>query len=240
MRSVDISELNVLSVVEVGSTMWGMQRPGSDIDYFCLWATSPRSLLDGTYSEAQRNNRTKMVSHSYPGGDKPEMEATEVAHQVHMLLDSNINAVQRALSGRRHVWTRPAQELACLVQDNRAKNVFDSVNGMNSHNMKRYWDRLSVEGQEFGLKKSGQIMRVVNCAIRVLDGKPYTFEPVADASFEQCEEALVTLRRAYENSSLQDRPPQAPFRQFLYELRINELDKAGWEASYSDLPSNVW
>src|ERR1051326_970479 len=240
MRSVDISELNVLSVVEVGSTLWGMERPDSDIDYFCLWATSPRSLLDGTYSEAQRNHRTKMVSHTYPGGDKPEMEATEVAHQVHMLLDSNINAIQRALSHKRHIWTKAAQDLARLVQKHRARNVFDSVSGMNSANLKRYWSRLHTEGPDFSTKKSGQIMRVVNCAIRVLDGKPYTFEPVFDASFEQCQEALVTLKRAYDNSSLPDRPPESPFRDFLYDLRVAEMNKEAWEGSYTDLPSTVW
>ncbi len=224
-RKVHIDELdNVLAVVEVGSTMWSMERPDSDRDYFCLWSVQPRRLLNGTYSEAQRNHRTKMVRHDFPGGDKPEMEATEVAHQVHMLLDSNINSVQRALSSVKHVWTNEADELGRLVQRYRAKNVYHSVAGMNSHNLKRYWARLEIDGPEFGVKKSGQILRVVDCAIRVLDGKPYTFEKCVDPTFEKCTEALTTLKRAYENSSLPERPDEEPYREFLYNLRIDQLD----------------
>jgi len=222
-RSVHLSELDVLSVVEVGSTIWNMQTPLSDVDYFASWAVDPMSLLDGTYSEAQRNHRTKMVSHDYPGADKNEMEATEAAHCVHLVLQSNINAIQRALSPIRHVWTDEAQELADIVQNNRAKNVYDSVNGMNSANLKRYWQRVETEGAEFGAKKAGQIMRVVRCAIRVLDGKPYTFEPVSGVAFEDCVGALDELKAAYEASTLPERPDEEPYREWLLNLRLSRL-----------------
>lgn len=218
-----LSDLDVLSVVEVGSSMWGMERPDSDVDYFAMWACDTNSLLDGSYSEAQRKSRTKMARHEYPGCDTGRMEATEVSHCVHLLLDSNINAVQRALSPKRHVWTTEAEELARLVQENRAKNVYHSVNGMNSYNLKRYWRRMEEEGEEFSAKKSGQIMRVVECAIRVLDGKPYSFEPVHGATFKDCEAALDELTDAYHGSSLPERPDEDAFREWVLCVRMQRL-----------------
>lgn len=216
-----------LSVVDLGSHMWRMNHAASDRDYYCLWAVTPRKLFDGSYSEAQRSHRTRMVAHDYPNADPNSgnrMEATEVAHEVHLLLDSNINAIQRTLSSEVFVVSSDFLELRTIVATNRAKNIYDSVNGMNSANLKRYWNRLAEDGPEFGTKKAGQILRVVDCAVRVLEGKPYTFEPVVDPTFEKCVESLETLKRAYENSTLPERPDEQVYRDYLFDLRIRHLD----------------
>lgn len=203
--------------------MWGMQHASSDVDYAAVWCVDPLELLRGTHSEAQRNHRVVMAEHSYPGSEESYMEATEVSHLVHLLLGSNVNAIQRTLSPIEHVSTPEFNKLRKLVQSNRAKNIYDSTSGMNSANLKRYWKRVADEGEAFGAKKAGQIMRVVNMAVRVLDGKPYTFDAVHGATLEDCKESLDTLHRAYENSSLPERPPENLYRDWVMDVRMDRL-----------------
>lgn len=223
MKQTELSDLNILLTTEYGSTAWGMARPDSDVDIFAMFAVDPRKLLDGTHSEAQRSHRAREVDYSHDGPVKDKVVAHEAANVVHLLLDGNINALTNVLSPKVHYMSVEALMLRDIVRDNLSKNIFASTNGMNAHNVKRYLRRSDTEGEVLTEKKSGQIMRAVQFATRILEGGTPEFKPVFGATFDDCVKALDDLKTAYDNSNLPERPDEAPYREWLYNLRMNEL-----------------
>lgn len=224
MRESNAADLNVVLATEYGSTAFGMAHAASDRDIFLMFAQPTRDLLDGTFSEAIRANRSRaIVRHNYENCD--QVEAHEIGSAVHLLLQGNINLVQYVLSPVVVEYSQAAANLRRIVTANLSKNIFHSAAGMQSANMKRYAVELMKHETPFSSKKAGQIVRNLEFAIRILDGRGAHFLPVYNANREQCEDRLDDLKNAYADSSLPESPDPQPFREWLFETRMAHLDR---------------
>lgn len=201
----------------VGSHAWGMQRPDSDFDYWVIYQVPSREFLLG-----RRHDRGHESSGVWPSGMPWDRSSFEIGHHINNLMKNNINHVISvfgpSLIGSANSFTdytpRPKQDLRRIMSENPAKNIFKSVNGMTTKNLKKYfashkafawrWNdeflsgdlktMVNPKGENIDhtawlvlrAKKLGQIRRMVEFGFRVLTTGKYEFEgvPMGNGDYE--------------------------------------------------------
>lgn len=201
--------MKIIGETIVGSHIWKMNHKDSDIDIFQIYVEPTKNILDGT---AKKKSYFKQID----GADYAIHEAEKV---VYMLLDGNINFIVGVLSPEPNKITREFLELKEIVHNNLAKNCFHSIRGMAIHNQMKYEEKGKMTE-----KKWNQLIRALDFGIRILSGEGVKFEPVTSGFKELFEAKLLALSTACRTSSLPEKPDEKPFREWLYNLRIKELN----------------
>lgn len=245
----------------VGSHAWGMERPDSDWDFWSIYQVPSREFLLGRRHEGGHESSGTLYGHGEPW----DLSKFEIGHHINQLMKGNINHVVAVFAPRAGTmggnWQNPApswksmfkepgnqpvvkKDLMRILAENPAKNIYRSVNGMTTANLKKYFKkgaRLSIEqvnrcdhevyvaSMQERVKKLGQIRRMVEFGFRVLTTEKYEFKsvPLRDGGHEDEQNVRqwqADLEKAYHASELPEKPDAVPFEEFLIELRMGYFE----------------
>jgi hypothetical protein len=208
-------KMRTLFVTCVGSHMWGMESPESDIDLVKIYITPTRFILRG--EKIPHTVGQKMTER---GGVIYDILAWEVGHLINQLINGNVNAIWNAASPL-VLQPSPVQaELKRLIEANLCRVTYHSIKGMVWSLIKSEQTRERIAGK--GFKTA---LRTINFGIALLNDGRLCFEPVHHIpEIEEITEKMRQLSEAYETSLLPDLPNEEAFREFLYKLRLEEMD----------------
>lgn len=201
---------DILWESNVGSHIWGMNTPTSDLDLFQVYVRPTEDILVG------RRVKSKFVQDKEKNIDYAIHEIGEVVHQV---AKGNINFVMGLTSPMIYQKTHWFYELYGTFMHNLSKNVYNSIRGMAKSNYKKFIEH----EKDTSMKKKRTIMRMIEFGIRFLStGKIKYLPPVRDLTLATSFEiALDTLKLSYDNSILPERPDTRIYDEFLVRLRNN-------------------
>jgi hypothetical protein len=247
----DVSKYDVSYITVVGSHAWNMEHEGSDWDYWRVYQAPSESFLMG-----EQHHKGHQVSGTNIDEDTGEMykwdcESHEIGKHIQMLLKGNVNHVVglfghgvRVVPTRKFMhrggagtWMNAQSKLRDLYKENPAKNVYHSINGLTSSNLRTYFERrgqskyLPIDDEHLPMrcKKLGQIERMIRFGFRILTDGEISLEPVEVKGGGLHDEERVRwwqeqLTKAYHYSDLPENPDAAPFKEFLMKLRRDDLE----------------
>lgn len=202
----------------VGSHAWNMQREDSDVDLFNVYITSSRDILSGT-----------SIQKSYfSAGNFEDKNCHEIGVVIEQLLKGNFNFVVGVCSPiieeDKYGYL---SELRDIVKRNFAKNIYHSTMGLATHNWRKYFVNNLKDGtitEEKLQKKRNQIVRslILGCDILYLNNM--RFMKIRDQRDVDVQFWMKEIKTFYEESKLPESPDPKEFRDFLYKLRIDELN----------------
>ena len=196
---------------EVGSTMWKMQRAGSDIDLVRFYATSTRQLLDGRITMSNSHE-----SHGTEGETPFDAVSHEVGKLVHEYLRGNVNFVWAVWSPIVRISSPEMVKFRRIVAKDMSKNVVSSCIGLATSAV-----RDGERHPERTMKRNFQAVRTLRFARAWLRGRGPVFEPAM--FYESLEKEFEAARRAFDESVLPSRMNEKPLRDWLFEIRMREL-----------------
>ena len=213
----DLTE--TLFITNVGSHMWSMQTPISDLDLMVVYQESTRDILEGRLIHKTKPDKTFERD-----GVLIDQKEQEIGHLVNKLIDGNVNAIWTVctplvIKNHPHL-----NELRRITEENFSKASYASIKGMAISQFKDHIKRAGVMPEGKALKTTwrtcefGQWLLLSN-KIRF---KP---APLEEVTVSDVEWILDGLEHAYKNSPLPERPDEKPFRDFLFNVRIDELTR---------------
>lgn len=233
--------MKTLFKTTVGSHAWDMQRPDSDIDTFEGYIVPTKDILSGIL----RQN-----SH-FTAGEVKDESRHEIGVIVEQLLKGNFNFLVGVCS--------PIidedkcgylKELKDITERNLAKNIYHSTRGMAIHNYNKYFinnghrklsfingeiqfiEPKKVYSQEELQKKTNQIVRSLMFGYWILNHNEIKYYNITDQETSEIQYWMNRLDEAYKLSELPEKPDPTEFRNFLYKIRIDELN--------GSLDTGVW
>ncbi|MCX6674107.1 MAG: nucleotidyltransferase domain-containing protein [Methanothrix sp.] len=207
------NRMKTLFISCVGSHMWGMQSPESDIDLVMIYIAPTRAILRGeSISPTVRQQITAR------GGEIYDTLGWEMGHLINQLIKGNVNAIWYVCSP---LIIKPSfiqEELSALVEANLCRQTYHSIKGMAESQIK------SEENPRIAGKGYKTALRTMNFGIKLLTEGSICFAPVLHTpGAEEVIEKLRRLEEAYVASRLPDRPDEDAFREFLLRLRMDEM-----------------
>jgi predicted nucleotidyltransferase len=208
--------MKTLFVTIVGSHLWQMQTPESDIDQMLVYQESTRKILEG-----RPIHNTKPDSAFEQDGIPVDQKGQEIGHLVNKLIDGNMNAILTVCSPIVVTDHPYLHELRTITEQNLSKASYASINGMAISQFKDHTKRAAV-------LPAGKALRTTwrTCVFgqTLLLGNKIEFKPITeDISVSDAEWIIKGLESAYTHSTLPERPDEKPFRDFLFKIRINDL-----------------
>jgi len=190
--------LEIIGRTNVGSHMWGMNRPDSDVDIFEIYVAETRDVLLGHVPKSY------CVKVEGKNEDKAQHELGKV---VNMLLAGNVNFVWGVSSPVIIYDTETFRTLRELWWQHKSKNLYHSVRGLALHNLKK----LGATGMTE--KKARTILRTIEMARTYLSqGGSVLYYPHTESlpgDYRSLEahvlEKLDDLAMCYEGSGLPEK-----------------------------------
>ena len=209
-----------------GSHMWGMQNAESDFDVVTIYQIPTKTILsDRPYDRTRPQTKREQKV----GEDLIIIEDTfwEVGHLVSYLLKGNCNAIWMTNSCQILSSCDVHEELRTIVKDNLAKNVYGSVHGMATSQI------ADATKRNLGMKGLRSAWRTLNFGINVLEGRGILFESAPDMVTEyECRLMMICLKDAFESSNLPDKPNAMLFYDYLYKVRLMNLNISDWMETF--------
>lgn len=208
----------VLFISEVGSRMWGMNRPDSDYDKMVIYQVNTKDILSGYKTDPTKPSKSeKGTDYSY----------MEIGHLISLLCKGNVNAIWTVCSPIHENDTYGVKsELMDIVMLNTSKMAFSSIRGM-------------VMSQVSDIDKRKSVMppfKAARAAIRTSwFGEVYArggdigqFGAIGarvpnEPTLEEVNNAVVDMNTAFENSDLLDAVEDSDYRNFLLKLRMDDI-----------------
>jgi uncharacterized protein len=208
------SRMETLFVSCVGSHMWGMQSPESDIDLVMIYISPTRSILRG-----ERVPPTVRQEIAARGGEVYDTLGWEIGHLINQLIEGNVNAIWYVSSPLIIKPSAVQEELSALVQANLCRETYQSIKGMAES---------QIKSEEKPTKRPGKgyrtALRTINFGITLLEEGRICFAPILHTpGAGEVMEKMLQLEEAYAASSLPDLPDEDAFREFLLRLRLKEM-----------------
>jgi len=205
-----MSENKELFITNVGSHMWGMNRPDSDIDLFVVYqAPSTDFLIGKAHASSHRSMNENIDRVSF-----------ELGHVVSQLLKGNINYLWGVMSPKIiKDWDR-LQSLRDLTTKNLSKQLYQSVRGLGLHNYKKY-----IESEKDPTaKRCTLICRSLNFGIKLLTKGMFSFASMEPCTPKDVPEYLHALDLAYVSSPLPEYPEcKRQMEAWLLDVRLHKL-----------------
>ncbi|MFZ2473124.1 MAG: nucleotidyltransferase domain-containing protein [Methanothrix sp.] len=214
---VDLNRMKTMFISCVGSHMWGMQSPESDIDLVMIYIAPTRAILRG-----DRISLTVRQQITTLGGEIYDTLGWEIGHLINQLIKGNVNAIWYATSPLVIKPSNIQEELSALVQANLCRQTYHSIKGMAESQIKS--EEKPAENPKIAGKGYRTALRTLNFGIELLSEGRICFAPVLRTpGAEQVMEKVRRLEEAYAASPLPDRPDEDAFREFLLRLRLDEM-----------------
>ena len=204
-----------LFVTEVGSRMWGMEKPDSDYDMFHVFAQPSDDYLRRSSFDTTHPHKT-----FFEDGKEIDAQFMEIGHLIGLLKKGNVNAIWAVCSPVVHIESGYRSLLKKLVQENLSSATYASVNGMAHSQMNDTKKRATVRDPE---KSRNTAARTLQFGITLLNKHILRFEPVSDSTPSEVGELFRVMEDARDKTSLPDSVDRAPFEEFIFELRMAEI-----------------
>lgn len=201
----------------VGSHIWSMATQDSDTDIFRAYAEPTTAILKGTATK-----KSKFIREN--GKD---VSVHEVEKVVEQLLKGNMNFLIGVLSPIVMFDSGYLRELRRITLHNLSKNCFYSIYGMAKANYKKYIE-CGIDTSE---RRCNKICRVLVWGINILRYGKVEFKPFHGGTPRKILELMDELQRAYNESTLPEKPDERPFREWLLKLRLDLLHRE-WRYNY--------
>ena len=198
-----------LWVTIVGSHMWDMQTPESDIDYFVAERFPTAALLMG-----YKPRESRFIQRG-----REDYTVHEIGKVIEMLLKGNVNFLFGVISPNVVETSKWHEQLRRLILENPFKGVYHSIRGMAVHNYKKYLET----GRDTSERRANKILRVLRFGITLLRGGIYEFRPFYGGTPRLVKQYIEELDEAYRESSLPEHLPEDKLRRLLYEIRMESL-----------------
>ena len=206
-----------LWTTNVGSHVWKMNRPDSDIDLFTAYIISSKDILSG------RNHGCG--SHNYQSHSEDRV-SHEIGKIINELIKGNINFLVGTLSDL-VIWQRGTvlTDLKNIIEEyGKTKACTHSIRGLAIANYRKYIQNCNTDKKEMLLtKKCNTICRTLLFGINVLEGNGFHFEPVFNCTPSDVKIAIETFDKTVISSNLSEKTNPEPFREYLLSLRLKEL-----------------
>lgn len=193
----------------VGSHMWGMNRPGSDVDYFQVFAYPTKIFLMGY-------NPKQSFFYHYPDRD---IHRHEIGRVIEQLLKCNVNFIFGVISNEVISTSKYHRELYEYVKNHPCKGIEHSIWGLASSNYKKY----ILSGADISEKRCNKILRVLQFGITLLKTGRYEFKPFYGGTPELIKQKINELVFAYNESKLPEEFDEEWLRYYLYRVRRDFL-----------------
>ena len=195
----------------VGSHVWKMNTPKSDLDIATVRVEPTVDILKNI-----ANIKTTFV----PGVE--DKTSYEIGPLIEGLIKCNIDSMKMVISPIPAVYELEMyrKELCTIIYNNISKDIFNSTHGLGSGNYKKY---IIGRNEIDNPKRINTICRTLQFGITALETGKLKFEPYY-GTIEEIPEMLRDIQVARINSSLPEHSDPNPFREFLYNIRIKELN----------------
>lgn len=199
-----------LFTTSVGSHMWGMNHPGSDLDIFIAYISPTTDILMGVEKTDSRHEH----------GEVEDKAFHEIGKVVDMVIAGNVNFLWGVLSPI--VVSDPhdiLKELRPLTMMNLSKKCYGSIHGLAVSNVKKYIET----GKDTSPKRCNIIGRTILFGIGLLTSGIPAFHPVKDMSLQFIQDLMKQLDDARDKSTLPDAPSQnaqSEIRHWLIRTRL--------------------
>jgi predicted nucleotidyltransferase len=216
---------------EVGSTLWGMFKPGSDHDLYTCRIVPTKDILSG-----YRPTET-WAQEKYMGIDKVEVDETfiEIGHLISMLLKGTVNHYWSVTSPIVMLSNPLLVELRNIVLTNPTKKVYHSMLGMANSQKSDEIKRARLAGGK-GYRTAS---RTALFGAKLLKTWKFDYKvPESLVNLEVTEDQvdyyIDALTDAYENSPFPEKPNETPYREFLHKVRkleeegSHQVEGRGW------------
>jgi len=216
----------ILFITEVGSRMWGMEEFASDYDWVHIYQVPTRSILEGRKIPVTRPQEQYTDDH----GRLIDASFMEIGHLVQLLISGNINAIWAVTSPLVIADLSDARErLRKVVVSTLSRKSCHSIRGM-------------AESQASdAVRRRGQVNpeKPFLTAIRtLLFGQRLLLEGILDYTVmngllqdregspgDSYEAEYLKLDEAYRESRLPLVPDEGLFRDLLFSIRTDDLDR---------------
>ena len=197
---------NILFATQIGSHMWNMQTEKSDTDIFVAYVAPTDEILKGTADYKSKFTQTLNM----------DISQHEIGKIIEQLLKGNINFILGVMSFLSIKTNENHLQLRKIVRETIAKNCYYSIHGMAQSNYKKY-----IETKlNSSTKKCNQIIRVLKFGQRILNDGKISFDSVVDGTPEMILQEKDKLTFAFNNSSLPNTPDEKLYRDWLYNVRL--------------------
>lgn len=201
---------------QVGSHLWKMNHEGSDNDYFTVHIVPSKDILNGSVTKL-RSKVMKIEGDDYV--------SHEVGKVVDELIKGNVNFLTGIMSDivihNKHEYLYELQNR--VKEYGQTKACVHSIKGLAMGNYTRYV--LGNEDDPTISKRCGIINRSLLFGINLLNGRGFQFNSVInDNTPKDVRRYLNVFDVIVENSSLPETTNPKPFRDWLYNLRLDELN----------------
>jgi len=195
----------ILGKTMIGSHIWKMNTPKSDEDYFKVYMDTTEDVFRGTAkykSYFTQDNGVDVHSH-------------EIKKVIEQILKGNINFIIGITSSIIIETTKHFDELRHLTFRNLSKNTYHSIHGMSKHNYQKY----IIEKEDTSERKCNQILRALEFGITLLKYRKIEYKPFTDGTPELILKKMDELDKAYEKSTIPEKPNEDELRDYLCKMR---------------------
>jgi len=216
-----------LFTTTIGSHLWSMEHANSDTDLFQVYVASTEDILKGT-----ANLKSIFIQK-----DNVDTHKHEVGKVIEQLLKGNLNFLVGVVSpivnacyayeepigdgSCEYEMKLPLYELQKIVKENIAKNCYHSIHGLAVGNYKKYIE----SGLDNTPQRCAKVLRTLAFGITLLYTGKFEFAPkTGEDGAETIIRWLGGLEQAYKSSTLPEKPNEKPFREWLYNIRMVDLE----------------
>lgn len=204
-----IEKGKVLWETVVGSHVWSMEREDSDVDVFKAYIVPTVNVLSGV---------CRQNSHFTPG-DRDESRH-EIGVCINQLVKGNINFIIGVTSEIVEMEMKNyRKELRDIVKKDLSKSCYGSFNGLAWNN----WNKYIVKNYGDNEKRINSVCRVLNCGIHLMETGKLKYEAYY-GTYNEIKPMMKEFKEATDNSNLPNRPDEEPFRNWLRDIRLKELN----------------
>ena len=205
-----VSQMKELFVTNVGSHMWQMNHPGSDVDLFVAVLAPTKSILRGEFNDQSR------VEYSGP----TDRQYHELGRIVDQVLRNNWNYLSGVMSPIIvKDWSRLG-ELRRLAALNYSKRAYHSIKGLAEHNYQKY----IINERDDSTKRCNTIARTIIMGCKLLREGIIEYSPITGSSPEDIPKFIDELDLALKESTLPEAPQhENDLRDFLLDVRLSSL-----------------
>lgn len=211
-------EMNKLWTTNVGSHVWQMNHPYSDVDLFTAYVVPTIEILSGkNHGGGSHNSQRENVDHV----------SHEIEKIINELIKGNINFLVGTLSNivlyQRDNYLK---SLVCLLNEyGQTKACTHSIRGLAVHNYNKYIINCNTGKKEAKVtKKCNTINRTLLFGINILEENGFVFTPVINQTSTDVKNMLERFDNAVLKSTIPNKTNPSPFQEYLLKIRLDELN----------------
>lgn len=198
----------------VGSHMWSMVTPESDVDLMTVYRQDTKEILSGYRVQKGKEHRMFVKDHiDY------DIQYMEIGHLVELLMQGNVNALWTVTSPYAIKKSESLISLRSIVMNTLSRKSYHSIVGMATSQMNDEKKRPSMAGKGFRTA-----LRTINFGIALFDRGCVEFKPVKEiVTLDEVKNGFIELKVSCNHSKLPSSTNIKMFREYLCNERIRGL-----------------